>query len=94
MFHNDLKIISFEDTQKKYHEFATILRQHNVSSHENAFDKLVNIFLAKIVDEIQNKDSLEFNWKGTAYNDYYHLQDRLQKLNKIVGGNLKAIHII
>lgn len=78
----DLKIINFEDTQKKYNEFATILRQHNVSSHENAFDKLVNIFLAKIVDEIQHYDSLEFNWKGTAYDDYYQLQDRLQKLYK------------
>ena len=40
----DLKTIGFEDTQKKYNEFATILRQHNVSGHENAFDKLVNIF--------------------------------------------------
>lgn len=79
---DDLKIISFEDSQKKYNEFATILRQHNVSSHENAFDKLVNIFLAKIVDEIQHPDSLEFNWKGTAYDDYYQLQDRLQKLYK------------
>ena len=79
---DDLKIISFEDTQKKYHEFATILRQHNVSSHENAFDKLINIFLAKIVDEIKHPNNLEFNWKGTAYDDYYQLQDRLQKLYK------------
>lgn len=78
----DLKIIGFEDTQKKYNEFATILRQHNVSSHENAFDKLVNILLAKIVDEIQHPDSLEFNWKGSVYDDYYQLQDRLQKLYK------------
>lgn len=66
----------------KKNEFATILRQHNVSSHENAFDKLVNLLLAKIVDEIQHPDSLEFNWKGTAYDDYYQLQDRLQKLYK------------
>lgn len=79
---DNLKTISFEDTQKKYHEFATILRQHNVSSHENAFDKLVNIFLAKIVDEDKNQDNLEFYWRGTAYDDYYHLQDRLQKLYK------------
>ena len=80
---NDLKTLSFEDTQKMYSEFTTILRQHNVSSHENAFDKLVNIFLAKIVDEIQHPNSLEFNWKGIAYDDYYQLQDRLQKLYKM-----------
>lgn len=79
---DDLKILSFEDTQKKYNEFATILRQHNVSGHENAFDKLVNIFLAKIVDEIEHPNNLKFNWKGIAYDDYYQLQDRLQKLYK------------
>ena len=77
---NDLKTINPEDSKKKYLEFATILRQHNVSSHENAFDKLVNVFLAKIVDEMQNEDSLQFYWRGTAYDDYYQLQDRLQKL--------------
>ena len=76
----DLKSVGFEDTQKKYNEFATILRQHNVSGHENAFDKLINIFLAKIVDEIQHPNSLKFNWKGIAFDDYYQLQDRLQKL--------------
>ena len=79
---NDLKNVGFEDTQKKYNEFATILRQHNVSGHENAFDKLVNIFLAKIVDEIQHPNGLKFNWRGIAFDDYYQLQDRLQKLYK------------
>ncbi len=79
---SDLNSIGFEDIQKKYNEFATILRQHNVSGHENAFDKLINIFLAKIVDEIEHPDSLKFNWKGVAYDDYYALQDRLQKLYK------------
>lgn len=79
---NDLKSVGFDDTQKKYNEFATILRQHNVSGHENAFDKLINIFLAKIVDEIQHPNSLKFNWKGIAFDDYYQLQDRLQKLYK------------
>ena len=78
----DLKKISFDDTQKKYNEFATILRQHNVSGHENAFDKLINIFLAKIVDEIEHPNNLKFNWRGIAFDDYYQLQDRLQKLYK------------
>lgn len=79
---DDLKKINFEDTQKKYNEFATILRQHNVSGHENAFDKLINIFLAKIVDEIEHPNNLKFNWRGIAFDDYYQLQDRLQKLYK------------
>lgn len=78
----DLNRIGFEDTQKKYNEFATVLRQHNVSGHENAFDKLVNLFLAKIADEIEHPSNLKFNWKGIAYDDYYQLQDRLQNLYK------------
>lgn len=74
--------ISHDDIQKKYHEFTTILRQHNVSGRENAFDKLVNLFLAKIVDEIRNSDKLQFYWGGPQYDDYYKLQDRLQVLYK------------
>ncbi|MDD4688941.1 MAG: N-6 DNA methylase [Eubacteriales bacterium] len=79
---DDLTIVGNEDIQKKYHEFATIMRQHNVSGRENAFDKLVNLFLAKIVDEIQHPDKLDFFWKGIAFDDYYSLQDRIQKLYK------------
>lgn len=79
---DDLDEVDNNAIQKKYHEFATILRQHNVGSHENAFDKLVNLFLAKIVDETINEEELQFYWKGAAYDDYFSLQDRLQKLYK------------
>jgi type I restriction-modification system DNA methylase subunit len=76
----DLHAISAADQQKKYHEFATILRQHNVSGRENAFDKLVNLFLCKLVDEIENPDDLKFYWKGVAYDSHFDLMDRLQQL--------------
>ena len=65
---------------KKYNNFAVILRKHTVSSHENAFDKLVNLFLAKIVDETNNPEELTFQWKGASYDDYFSLQDRLTVL--------------
>jgi type I restriction-modification system DNA methylase subunit len=68
------------EPQKKYHEFATILRQHNVSGRENAFDKLVNLFLCKLVDEIENPQELKFYWKGVAYDTHFDLLDRLQQL--------------
>ena len=77
---NDLDPVDNETIQKKYNEFALILRQHNVGSHENAFDKLVNLFLAKVVDETNNPDDLNFYWKGSSYDDDYRLQDRLQRL--------------
>ena len=76
----DLKPVDNDTIQKKYNEFALILRQHNVGGYENAFDKLVNLFLAKVVDETSNPDDLYFYWKGSAYDDDYRLQDRLQRL--------------
>lgn len=76
---SDLKEIDSSSMQKKYNDFATILRQHNVSGKENAFDKLVNYFLAKIIDETDNTAELECIWKGAANDDYFQLQDRLQK---------------
>lgn len=77
---NDLVTISSNDIQGKYNEFATIMRQHNVSGRENAFDKLVNLFLCKIVDETNNPQDLKFNWKGISYDSPFDLQDRLQAL--------------
>ena len=77
---SDLKAVDNDTIQKKYNEFALILRQHNVGGHENAFDKLVNLFLAKVVDETNNPDDLHFYWKGAAYDDDFRLQDRLQRL--------------
>jgi len=77
---DDLRTVTQADIQPKYHEFATILRQHNVSGRENAFDKLVNLFLCKIVDEKHNPTDLQFYWKGIAYDSYFDLIDRLQRL--------------
>ncbi len=76
----DLQTVTEADIQPKYHEFATILRQHNVSGRENAFDKLVNLFLCKIVDEKHNPDDLQFYWRGIAFDTYFDLIDRLQRL--------------
>lgn len=78
----DLKEIDSGSMQKKYNEFATILRKYNVSSKENAFDKLINLFLAKIVDETYYQSELRCLWRGAAYDNYYDLQDRLQGLYK------------
>lgn len=80
---NDLKEITHDEVQRKYNQFATILRKYNVGGRENAFDKLVNLFLAKIVDEQQHSDDLQFNWKGAAQDTYFELVDRLQRLYQV-----------
>ncbi|ECZ6167475.1 N-6 DNA methylase [Campylobacter coli] len=66
----------------KYHEFAKILRKHNISGKENAFDKLVNIFLCKIYDETFNKNNLKFGYFGVMADTYANMQDRLMWLYK------------
>ena len=68
------------DIKRKYHEFATILRKHNVARRETAFEVLVNLFLCKIVDEIENNNDLKFFWKGLAYDNYFDFVDRLLNL--------------
>lgn len=82
---DDTKPIDAVDANKdkgKYHRFRTILRQHNIARREQAFEVLVNLFLSKLVDEEQNRDDLQFSWKGIAYDDYFDFVDRLQNLYK------------
>lgn len=77
---DDLKTVDEYSLEKKYNEFSLILRKHTISSHENAFDKLVNLFIAKIIDEKYHAKQLDLLWKGAAYDDYFSLQDRLNEL--------------
>ncbi|MGB1241533.1 MAG: N-6 DNA methylase, partial [Chitinophagales bacterium] len=81
----DLKYITGREMQTKFHEFAEVLRRYSVSNKEAAFDKLINLFLCKIVDETQshrNGKALDFYWRGEYADDYFSLMDRLQKLYK------------
>ncbi len=94
IFENDVNayriletILTFDKLQElkeegKYHEFAKILRKHNISGKENAFDKLVNIFLCKIYDESFNKNNLKFGYFGVMADTYANMQDRLMLLYK------------
>lgn len=63
--------------------FEEILRHNNVSDKENAFNRLIALFICKLVDEIgkTEEDEVEFQYKqGT--DTYETLQDRLQRLHK------------
>ena len=64
-------------------KFEEILRHNNVSDKENAFNRLIALFICKLVDEIQKGDNdiVDFQYKvGT--DTYETLQDRLQRLHK------------
>ena len=77
----DLK--DFSENDKIVNRFEEILRHNNVSDKENAFNRLIALFICKLVDEIQKADNdiVEFQYKvGT--DTYESLQDRLQRLHK------------
>ncbi|RYQ47701.1 type IIG restriction modification system restriction enzyme/N6-adenine DNA methyltransferase [Bifidobacterium pseudolongum subsp. pseudolongum] len=62
--------------------FEEILRHNSISDKENAFNRLVALFICKIVDELtkSDKDILDFQ---VRYSDTYELlMDRLQLLYK------------
>ena len=61
---NDLKPLSKDQSDKIFHGFASILRKHSVSDKPNAFNKIFNLFLAKLYDEDKGDDmELEFHWR-------------------------------
>lgn len=77
----DLK--DFSENDKVVNKFEEILRHNNVSDKENAFNRLIALFICKLVDEIQKSDNdiVDFQYKiGT--DTYETLQDRLQRLHK------------
>ena len=81
--YKNLKPMTSSDIQKKRHEWATILRANAVGDRVLALNKLMNLFLCKITDELENKSDLKFNWRGKAIDSPFDLVDRLQKLYKI-----------
>ncbi|MBR1421338.1 MAG: N-6 DNA methylase [Selenomonadaceae bacterium] len=64
-------------------DFEEILRHNNVSDKENAFNRLIALFICKLVDESNcgEEDEVEFQYKLGA-DTYETLQDRLQRLHR------------
>lgn len=52
--YNELENITNSDTKNLFNQFSTILRLHSISDKPNAFIKMINLFLAKIGDEISS----------------------------------------
>lgn len=74
----DLK--EFDPNDKLINKFEEILRHNAVSDKENAFNRLIALFICKLADEDgkDEHDEVEFQYKiGESYES---LQDRLQRL--------------
>lgn len=76
-------LIDFKPEDKIVNRFEEILRHNNVSDKENAFNRLIALFICKLVDEIKKQDfeEVEFQYKQGS-DTYESLQDRLQRLHK------------
>ena len=78
----DLIPLTEEDSRKIFNRFASILRKHSVSDKPNAFNKIFNLFLAKIYDEGRGEDEeLHFQWIE-GKDDPVEFQVRLINLHK------------
>lgn len=78
---SDLK--EFSEADGIVNKFEEILRHNNVSDKENAFNRLIALFICKLVDETQNVGDTEVSFQYKIGSDSYEiLQDRLQRLHR------------
>jgi len=76
-----LKELNSDDSGRIYNQFAEILRHNIVSDKPNAFNKILNFFICKIIDENKRDDEeVDFQWYENDTNE--KLQSRLNELYK------------
>ena len=77
----DLKIFLEDGKNRIVNSFEEILRHNNVSDKENAFNRLIALFICKLVDETRKNEDAEVEFQYRHRTDSYEaLQDRLQRL--------------
>ena len=91
---NDLKGLSHAEIRPIYHEFATILRNHAITDFEHSFYILIDLFLCKITDELNNPEDLQFYYKGIARDTPKEYCNRLLKLYQLGKQQLFNVEVI
>ena len=76
-----LQPLTKDDSGRIFNQFAEILRHNVVSDKPNAFNKILNLFICKIIDEDKNEDEqVDFQWLEDDTDE--SLQVRLNDLYK------------
>lgn len=77
-----LRTLKEEDSGKIFNQIMEILRHNAISDKPNAFNKLLNLFVCKIIDEADKneEDELDFQWLESDTDE--SLQFRLNDLYK------------
>lgn len=91
---NDLKGLSHAEIRPIFHEFATILRNHAITDFEHSFYILIDLFLCKITDELNNPDDLQFYYKGIARDTPKEYCNRLLKLYQLGKQQLFNVEVV
>ena len=79
--YRDLQTITEEHSEKIFDLIMEILRHNVVSDKPNAFNKLLNLFVCKIIDEDRQPDEI-VDFQLMEYDGKYDLQMRLNDLYK------------
>lgn len=62
----DLIDLNENTASQMFHGFLTILRKHGISDKTNAFNKVLNLFIAKIVDEFNTPDDAVLSFQNNV----------------------------
>ena len=77
-----LQAITEEHSEKIFDLIMEILHHNVVSDKPNAFNKLLNLFVCKIIDEVDSDESEVVAFQLLETDDRYALQTRLNDLYK------------
>jgi len=90
----DLNPLSHAEIKPIYNEFAKILRNHAITDFEHSFYILIDLFLCKITDELNNPEDLQFYYKGIARDTPKEYCNRLLKLYQVGKKQLFDVDVI
>lgn len=82
LLRSDLEKITNDDSSRIFNQFLEILRHNAVSDKPNAFNKILNLFICKIIDEDRgDNEEVKFQWKDDS--TYVSMQSDLEDLYKL-----------
>ncbi|MBR9706082.1 N-6 DNA methylase [Candidatus Pacearchaeota archaeon] len=92
----DLKNLTADDGGYVFNRFTEILRRNVVSDKTNAFNKIFNLFLCKIVDEFErdSEEKTQFQWGESEKDEevMLRLNDLYKRgMNKYLGLEISAV---
>ena len=77
---SDLNDFGKDDKGRVFNDFEEILRHNNISDRSNAFNRVISLILAKIVDENKGEDAITDFQVKEGIDDAETLLERLQSL--------------